>query len=81
MILWVFRGQERQSHSSFVQEAATVDFQEVPDVTVEKRNIEHNWCSDFLFIYFLFFGGGMGQEDGSTALKSALQYNWLGLKE
>lgn len=47
MILWVFRGQERQSHSSFVQEAATVDFQEVPDVTVEKRNIEHNWCSDF----------------------------------
>lgn len=82
MILWVFRGQERQSHSSFVQEAATVDFQEVPDVTVEKRNIEHNWCSDFLFyfIFILFFFGG-GQEDGSTALKSALQYNWLGLKE
>lgn len=75
MILWVFRGQERQSHSSFVQEAATVDFQEVPDVTVEKRNIEHNWCSDF---FFFFLGG---QEDGSTALKSALQYNWLGLKE
>lgn len=80
MILWVFRGQERQSHSSFVQEAATVDFQEVPDVTVEKRNIEHNWCSDF-FWFFFFFLGGMGQEDGSTALKSALQYNWLGLKE
>lgn len=61
MILWVFRGQERQSHSSFVQEAATVDFQEVPDVTVEKRNIEHNWCSDFFLIFFWFFiflGGG-----------------------
>lgn len=49
MILWVFRGQKRQNHSSFVQEAATVDFQEVPDVTVEKLNIEHNWCSDFFF--------------------------------
>lgn len=58
MILWVFRGQERQSHSSFVQEAATVDFQEVPDVTVEKRNIEHNWCSDFFLFFFIFWGGG-----------------------
>lgn len=60
MILWVFRGQERQSHSSFVQEAATVDFQEVPDVMVEKRNIEHNWCSDFftIFFNFIFFWGG-----------------------
>lgn len=72
MILWVFRGQERQSHSSFVQEAATVDFQEVPDVTVEKRNIEHNWCSDFFLIFF-FGGGGWGKK--MVQLHSSLHFS------
>lgn len=83
MILWVFRGQERQSHSSFVQEASRFPRSARCDGgKTEYWTQLMFWFFLIIFLfYFIFGGGGMGQEDGSTALKSALQYNWLGLKE